>query len=304
MYTLKNISIVSTLAFCLFACQNKSEDEGGEGDTTSDGDSSGGGDSSSDDSTDVDDTSFIPPMDAMSIPMCDPWAEDCPAGEKCTPIVLDPIGAAWDANVCVPAGDQPPGSECTFVEGGVNGQDTCDATGFCWGQDPDTGIGQCVEECVGPENAPSCPQSGTACLAGINEGVLNLCLLPCDPINSACGGTLLCIPAYTGDPEVPDSFVCVPPGTGMPGSVGDSCVCANCCQTGTMCEDPANVGLDNCPDVDPSTQACCTALCDINSANPDQQCADAGLTGVECVAIYPQGTPDPLGKLGKCIIPQ
>jgi hypothetical protein len=71
-----------------------------------------------------------------------------------------------------------------------------------------------------------------------------------------------------------------------------------------MCEDPNNVGLDNCPNVDPSVQACCTALCDVTAADPDAACSDAGLDGTQCVAIFPPGTPDPLGKLGKCIIPQ
>jgi len=238
-----------------------------------------------------------------TIPMCDPFADDCVAGEKCTPVVLSPNSGAWDANVCVPAGDQPPGSECTFVEGGVNGQDTCDADSMCWGQDPDTGIGRCVELCSGSSLAATCPITSNQRFI-FNDGVLPVCLESCDPLNSACAPGTLCIAAYESDPTTPEGFVCVPPGTSMPGSAGDPCECANCCQSGAICEDPNSVGLDNCQGVDPSSQACCTALCDVDAPNPDQQCADAGLSGVECVAIFAPGTPDPLGKLGKCVIPQ
>lgn len=49
------------------------------------------------------------------IPMCDHWAQDCGDDQKCTPIPSTPGSGTWDANVCVLAGDQPPGSECTQI---------------------------------------------------------------------------------------------------------------------------------------------------------------------------------------------
>ncbi len=240
--------------------------------------------------------------DMMVFPMCNPLDQDCPDGEKCAPVVLDPVSGAWDANVCVPEGDQPIGAPCTFVEGGVNGQDTCAGPGYCWAPDPDTGIGQCVEQCSGDPGALGCPISGLECYER-GSSVLFLCLPTCDPLADPCWEGTICIAFYGGDAEVPEGFFCGGPGTLMPGGPGDPCGCANCCQTGTLCEDPNSVGLDNCPDVDPATQFCCTALCDINLPDPDLPCAEAGLVGTVCVALTPPGTPEPLGKVGKCVLP-
>lgn len=273
------------------------------GDDATTGEESDAGVSSADGDGDTD--GCRAPGCALDMPMdttCNALVQDCPSGEKCVPIVLDPADGGYVTNVCVPAGSDPIGAPCTYIEGGVNGQDTCAGPGICWGLDPQKGTGRCVEQCVSAGANVDCPISGEECFLS-RSGIVNLCLPSCDPLATSCWEGAQCIAAYTGDPEVSYAFVCVPPGTAMPGGPGDPCACADCCQSGTLCEDPNKVGLDNCPEVDPASQACCTALCDITLPDPDLACADAGLVGTVCVALTPPGTPEPLGKFGKCVLP-
>jgi hypothetical protein len=308
-------AVTSVLAILsLTACPSKggsatnqsttdSADDGESSDDATTGEASDAGDSSVDGDGETDAGSdFIGPSpDMPMLPLCNPWTQDCPDGEKCAPVRLDPTSGAWDGNVCVPEGDQPIGAPCTFVEDGVNGQDTCVGPGWCWAPDPDTGIGQCIELCNGPPNGLGCPITMGKCFV-TSSGILDLCLPACDPLVDPCWDGALCVPDYRGGYE-PVGFVCTHRGTTNPGGPGDPCGCANCCQNGALCEDPNKVGLGNCPEVDPASQACCTALCDIDQPDPDLACAEAGLVGTVCVAFYPPGTPEPLGKLGKCVLP-
>src|SRR5262245_29604034 len=42
---------------------------------------------------------FVPMTDTMAVSECDPWAQDCPEGEKC--VAYGSTGGNWDANKCV-----------------------------------------------------------------------------------------------------------------------------------------------------------------------------------------------------------
>ena len=219
----------------------------------------------------------------MGFTPCDHWAQDCEEGEKCTPVATVP--GPWDANVCVPVGDQPPGSECTLTEGGINGEDTCDNTSMCYDIDPETGFGTCVELCTGaPENA-LCPITGETCQI-LNGGVLPLCLPACEPLvaGSCPEGTKL----RGGLGDTLGGFICFPPAA--EGITGESRECANCCADAHMCTDAASYGPDCAFDL------CCTELC---SVSEDAGCLGSGQV---CVALF-EAT-DPLyADVGSCMIP-
>lgn len=243
----------------------------------------------------------VAPVDQCTIAMCHPLGSDCIDGEKCAPVVLDPFDPIWHANVCVPAGDQPVGAPCHFVEGGVNGQDTCDAQGICWGVDPVNGIGTCVEQCVGEVH--SCPLTGLTCVVPYATGVVTLCLPACDPLVESCPQGTRCVGTYAGGREAITGFACAPTDTLGAPAPGEPCRDWDSCQGAALCDDVDVIGLDNCPEKTSSHQTCCTALCDVNAPDPDLVCTDTGLVGTVCVALYSPGTPEPLGKVGKCMLP-
>jgi hypothetical protein len=125
------------------------------------------------------------PIDAS----CDPFAQDCPTGEKCVPYASTGAGN-WDDNKCVPIlGDGEPGDACTY-DGPVAGTDTCGAGSLCWHMEELVG-GTCTPFCTGTADEPSCAE-GSACFLAI-EATINLCFLVCDPLAPNCPDGQSCL---------------------------------------------------------------------------------------------------------------
>ncbi|MFO7564237.1 MAG: VWA domain-containing protein [Enhygromyxa sp.] len=133
---------------------NGSDD--GSGGSTTGGSSTGG--------------SFVPADDLGGSSQCDPFAQDCPEGEKC--VAYASAGGSLDANKCVPVnGEAMPGEPCSYA-GVVEATDDCDASSYCW--DVSDSTGTCAQFCQGVADAPQCPE-GFDCLLAYS-GALNLCL--------------------------------------------------------------------------------------------------------------------------------
>lgn len=106
---------------------------------------------------------------------CSVFAQDCPAGEKCTPWANDG-GEALNATRCRSIDPSPDniGEACT-VEGSLSsGVDSCDLGSLCRDVDPRTSEGACVPICAGTPEAPLCPD-GLNCEISDN-GLLALCI--------------------------------------------------------------------------------------------------------------------------------
>lgn len=213
---------------------------------------------------------------------CDPFAQDCPDGEKCVPYAARNEPTWWYGNKCVPVlGDSPPGTPCT--SGGIlEATDDCDGTSFCWDVVEVDGeeIGVCAAFCTGTPDDPTCDQPGTSCLIR-GDGGVTLCTATCDPLNSDCGPGFGCY--WSGL-----DFNCALTTSGFP--LGEPCGFINDCAAGSYCAEGAEV-----PDC--MGAACCTPFCDLN--NP--VCL---LAGTECVAFFEQDmAPPEYAQLGICLIP-
>lgn len=110
------------------------------------------------------------------------------------------------------------------------------------------------------------------------------CVAKCDPLNQAfCGADYECV-------GVENEFACVPDASGNTGKVGDGCIYANGCDPGNACLSGEYVA--NC-----NGQACCTAYCDTDLADP---CVQYGMV---CVSWYGEGeAPSGLEDVGVCIL--
>jgi hypothetical protein len=173
------------------------------------------------------------------------------------------------------------------IAGGLNGEDTCDASSMCYDFDDTTGIGTCMEFCVGDPDNNSCPQTGTQCMQ-LAGGVLNICPVGCDPLLAGeCPRGQTCIPTYEGD--LPVSFFCFPPAA--QGGQGEACTCLNCCANGFMCTQDENYG-PGCTE-----NNCCTELCDVTDTT--FTCADQVQ---QCVALFDPTDPY-YAHIGACLVP-
>ena len=192
---------------------------------------------------------------------CDSWAQDCPEGQKCTPVITE--GGAWDTVDCVDViGSDEPGELCTMKDV-ASGIDSCVKGAMCWDVDAQ-GVGYCVALCTGTPDAPVCEtKTGICWLSG--GGVLNLCPWSCDPLVQDCPRADDVCYAFSAD------FACAPDASGDQGQANDACESLNLCDPGLMCADPALVGL-GCPE---GSTGCCTPFCEFPGGacpNPDQQC--------------------------------
>ena len=192
---------------------------------------------------------------------CDQWAQDCPEGQKCTAYISGG-GSSWDATKCVEVtGMDKPGEPCTS-EGAVSGIDSCIKGAMCWGVDME-GIGRCVALCTGSPDVPVCDPPVSCTISG--DGILNLCLPPCDPLLQNCESPdEVCYPLF-------ESFYCTWDTSGEEGQANDPCEFSEDCDMGLMCADAATVGTG----CEPPATGCCTPFCkfpDGACPNPDQQC--------------------------------
>jgi hypothetical protein len=227
---------------------------------------------------------FIMGTDGGIIEPCDPWTQDCPPGEKCTPSTMEDDGNAWDWARCSPIAADPGahGEPCTVEGSPTSGIDTCELGAMCWDVDPDTGEGTCVALCTPPEDDPTCAPEGTVC-AIANDAWLILCLPSCDPMLQDCEPGDACVP-------IGDVFACAPAGEN-PGGAGEPCEDIAICDPGLFCASSQAV-----PDCQGS--GCCTPLCDIT--DPAPPC----LPGQSCEPFYEPGTaPEGLENVGVCMLP-
>ena len=216
---------------------------------------------------------------------CDPFAQDCPEGEKCVPYAS--TAEEYNANKCVAVlGDTPAGGECTYG-GSIEATDDCDQLSHCM---PESNFGPstCTAFCTGTADDPICAP-GFDCLIAY-EGSVNLCLPSCDPLLQDCGAGELCT-ASDGF-----AFVCVPPEREAR-ATGESCFGAFECLEG-LCL--AAEFLPGCElGEDEEALGCCTDFCELD--NPDLGCAEE----LECVPLYEEGAEPPgLASLGICAPPE
>ncbi|MCA9684908.1 MAG: ribulose phosphate epimerase [Myxococcales bacterium] len=292
---MKNLRLLSLVlagsALTLTACGDKNDD--GDADTVASTTTTGTDDvdttdtsTTADTTTTVDtsttdttdNTDFIIPVGDMPqvAPSCDPFAQDCPDGEKC--VAYASSGGTWDANKCVPVGgDGQVGDPCVY-DGAEASTDNCGADTWCWGADAE-GNGTCTLFCTGTADDPICPLGSSCSIA--NDGSINICLPGCDPVLQDCEAEgENCY--WAGD-----DFVCAPGGDLM---TGDACGFINDCGAGNICIDATYL-----PTCDGS--ACCAGFCDLG----DPMCI---IAGTECVAFFDPGTEPPgLEHVGVCILP-
>ena len=253
--------------------------ETGEG-NTGDGDGDPGDGDADTGMTGLTTMGFVPMNDMETVSECDPFAQDCPEGEKC--VAYGSTGGNWDANKCVPVtGSQVVGDQCIST-GPVEATDDCDANSYCWDvMDVDgMAIGVCTPFCEGSADDPICPPD-TSCLIA-NDGSINLCVKTCDPLLQDCGEGLACFWANNG-------FNCIFTTQDIP--LGEACGYINDCQAGLGCL-TADV-LPNC-----NGSACCGSWCSVSEAAP------CPTMGTECTSFFEEGMAPPgYEDVGVCILP-
>ncbi len=241
------------------------------------------GSTSNAETTDTTGCSFISCKDAGGgASQCDPMAQDCPEGEKCT-AVSQTEGDPWEVNVCVLVkGDGGLGDPCNIEGGKYTGIDNCDLGYICMLTDEDGNDGTCIEFC---DSNMICVESGAKCVS-YNQGSLPICLSNCDPLLQDCLMGQGCYPSGGSD------FVCFKTSVevGM-GGIGDGCNYTNQCQPGLMCVAPAAV-----PDCQES--GCCSLFCSVMEGS------EICLPGQECLPYFAMGEAPPGSEdVGVCQIP-
>jgi hypothetical protein len=213
---------------------------------------------------------------------CDPFEQDCPEGEKCSPYASDG-GNEWNANKCVPVlGDQQPGELCSW-DGIIEATDDCDATSFCWDVMEIDGelLGTCAAFCTGTADAPECPGGGSCIIT--DSFSFALCIITCNPLLQDCAPGLGCFWANS-------AFACLFTAGDIP--AGEPCGFINDCAPGNYCVEAAT--LPDC-----AATSCCTSFCDLDLG--DAQCSEPGTA---CVAFFNDGEAPPgYEDLGLCLVP-
>lgn len=262
------------------------DEAAGSSDTASEttGESTSTSESSSEPSTtDTDTSPFFIPLSDVDPSECDPFAQDCPVGEKCVPASTD-VDPDFDVNKCVPVlGDQAAGEPCVYG-GYVESTDDCDESSFCFEVMEVAGelLGTCRSFCEGTADTPLCPP-GTFCPI-MAEGSLILCIPTCDPIAQDCDEGLGC---FWGS----YAFLCIVPTEDIP--AGEPCGYLNDCALGHLCVDAT--ALPSC-----AGSACCTQFCNL----PDGDAGCVAQPGTVCAAFFEMGmAPEDYEHVGLCIIP-
>lgn len=223
---------------------------------------------------------FVVPPDGGAANECDPKAQDCMRGEKCTAWANDG-GTFWNANRCVEIfGEGVSGDACMVEGSGVSGVDDCGLGFICMNTD-ENGMGICTQFCDGTDE--SCPPDQSCAI--YNDGVLPICLVACDPLIQDCTDGQSCI-------DTPNqTFICFNDASGEAGADGDACPPEhgeNSCDPGMWC----GAGSFGCEDVN-----CCTPFCDLGGndcTSPD-----------ECVSFFGDAgsAPPGLEDVGVCVLP-
>jgi len=237
---------------------------------------------------------FLPHPDGGPHFECDIFAQDCPAGEKCTNWAFDG-GLDWNGTKCVPVVDEPAGSgEPCHVEGSpTSGVDDCDSESMCFYIDPETLEGICTPFCTGQESDPQCDGPDQFCHIQA-DGALFLCLSKCNPLQQNCWS------AGQGCYFVGIDWSCAADASGDMGGYGDPCEFINVCDPGLLCLDASTV-----PPGQPCEGAagCCTEICDLSDPAGDLQCAGAA-DGQLCQPWYEAGAaPAGYENVGACALP-
>lgn len=216
---------------------------------------------------------------------CDPRAQDCPEGLKCT-AYGKMAGDEWNANKCV---DEPnnggvAGDPCEIMGADMfTGIDTCAKGYICQNPDEELKNGACVEFCKPDDSCPNTSGGMAPCLPA-NDGKLPICLASCNPLIQDCPGQQACY----GDPSGPP-FFCYGPDPKNGGTDGAKCGFTNDCLAGLHCADAATV--EGCTG---DATACCTPFCALD---------EMACTGMEmCSPFFP--TPQPgYENVGICVLP-
>jgi hypothetical protein len=235
------------------------------------------GDGDGDASTTATTMGFVPDEDFATVSECDPWAQDCPEGEKC--VAYGSTGGNWDANKCVQVlGDGQQGDPCMYG-GTVESTDDCGEDTWCWNVNMD-GVGTCTPFCTGTPDDPVC-DPGYGCSIA-NNGSINICLLACDPLLQDCEGDNVCYYDFSGN------FVCAFAADMIP--AGEPCGFINDCAPGNVC-----LSAEVFPEC--AGASCCGEFCDL----ADPTCT---IAGTECAPFFEEGTAPPeYEDIGVCIIP-
>lgn len=202
----------------------------------------------------------LAPLPAAPImPVCDPFAQDCPDGQRCH-MVFD---NGWGER-CIPMPAEPTGLDevCAQAIGGVRGNDSCAPRTLCafWGLPRSTpqerrcrALCQRNDEC-GPDEA---------CLLLGGDTRTGGCVPKCDPVANDCQEGTRCI-VLRATAEGESATLCALPGDG---AIGDACRVDGDCAEGT-CQAGSAVG-----------ESRCRAFC-----RGDGDCGD----GMSCFPIIPQ----------------
>lgn len=222
---------------------------------------------------------------------CDVAEQDCPPGEKCMPWANDGDNA-WNASRCSPLASEPvpPGGTCTVEQSPVSGVDDCALGSLCWGVDPRTLQGTCVELCDALRMPSTTCAEPTECVS-LNDGYVPVCLAPCDPLqDTPCPDGAACRHV-----ESDGGFHCLPlVGGEVLGSSqhceGASCLPSQACVTNDL--------LVTC-----DAARCCSELCDLGDPGANALCAAIDPL-LMCVPFYePGAAPSGLELVGVCILP-
>ena len=244
--------------------------DGGDGDGTtgSEGDDSDG-------------TSGGEEAGTNSVGECDPFAQDCDPGLKCSWIHTEygPVTA------CVPKPDLPaPDGAACAVPTTEDPFDPCGLGSYCAFGDS-YGVGVCTPLCEGSADDPTCQDTGSVCR--LCDDCPSVCLAVCDPLDDMCGDGLVCAASMQLG-----AFVCtMDASTDNGGGLNDPCEFANECGPGLACA-PGEL-LADC-----DAGGCCTSYCDTEDPT---MCAaldyctawplQASLPGYENVGVCTATTP-------------
>ena len=198
---------------------------------------------------------FVPDPDLGSDTLsfaCNPFTQNCPAGEECMPWANDG-GSAWNALRCSPVSPNPgaPGDPCTAEDSRASGIDDCERGAMCWDVDPATLTGTCVAMIVGSGVHPIC--SNPIDVPYLSSGhTIAVCLPGCHPLAGDCAPEEGCYPSDYG-------FVCMQDSSGDGGLAGDPCRFPNVCRDGLVCLNERLV--PGC-----TGAGCCAPYCDLDGA--------------------------------------